>query len=649
MCGIAGLVGVDRSLAGARVRHAIRSLAHRGPDGVGWYDGDEAVLGMCRLAIIDLAGGDQPIYNEDRSVAVVCNGELYNYVEELPRLERRGHRLQSRSDVNLVPHLYEELGREAFTPIRGMFAAAIWDEPRHRLTLARDRVGKKPLFYARVREGLAFASEIPALLQLLDRVPGYSTPALADYLRLGFVPHPETVYEGVCALPPGCTLTFSPGGVPEIEPYWSPSWPPPFRGSPADALARLDELVREAVALRLRSDVPVGMFLSGGIDSGLVASYATELGAKDLLCFVVEVADRTLNEAPAARRIAGRLGLPIETIPLEIAPLDAIETISLLYGQPFGDSSAVPTYFVARAASAHRKVVLNGDGGDEIFAGYRRYWAGLAARSLAPVPALLKRPSTMIAAALAHIAERRSRLGFAARTLRGLALPDEERYLTWTQDLFRPADLAGCFPGLAQHAPLADRLAALRGERFSCRSVREFLRSDYRLVLVDDLLSKMDIATMAHSLEARSPLLDVPLAEFTWSLPEQWLLRVSETKPLLRALARRRLPADLVRAPKRGFEVPVRLWLAHELRDVVGDLLLAGDSRVAQLGDGQAVRAFVAGRDGFAGNRAQAVWCLLMLELFLRAPAVVSSPPLDRRPPTVQQLAVDGQRLADDH
>src|SRR5438034_1111248 len=548
MCGIAGLVGVDRSLAGARVRHAIRLLAHRGPDGVGWYDGDEAVLGMCRLAIIDLAGGDQPIYNEDRSVAVVCNGELYNYVEELPRLERRGHRLQSRSDVNLVPHLYEELGREAFTPIRGMFAVAIWDERRHRL-----------------------------------------------------------------------------------------------------ALARLDELVREAVALRLRSDVPVGMFLSGGIDSGLVASYATELGAKDLLCFVVEVADRTLNEAPAARRIAGRLGLPIETIPLEIAPLDAIETISLLYGQPFGDSSAVPTYFVARAASAHRKVVLNGDGGDEIFAGYRRYWAGLAARSLAPVPALLKRPSTMIAAALAHIAERRSRLGFAARTLRGLALPDEERYLTWTQDLFRPADLAGCFPGLAQHAPLADRLAALRGERFSCRSVREFLRSDYRLVLVDDLLSKMDIATMAHSLEARSPLLDVPLAEFTWSLPEQWLLRVSETKPLLRALGRRRLPADLVRAPKRGFEVPVRLWLAHELRDVVGDLLLAGDSRVAQLGDGQAVRAFVAGRDGFAGNRAQAVWCLLMLELFLRAPAVVSSPPLDRRPPTVQQLAVDGQRLADDH
>src|SRR5437667_383279 len=204
MCGIAGLVGVDRSLAEARVRHAIRSLAHRGPDGVGWYDGDEAVLGMCRLAIIDLAGGDQPIYNEDRSVAVVCNGELYNYVEELPRLERRGHRLQSRSDVNLVPHLYEELGREAFTPIRGMFAAAIWDEPRHRLTLARDRVGKKPLFYARIREGLAFASEIPALLQLLDRVPGYSTPALADYLRLGFVPHPETVYEDVCPLPPGC-------------------------------------------------------------------------------------------------------------------------------------------------------------------------------------------------------------------------------------------------------------------------------------------------------------------------------------------------------------------------------------------------------------------------------------------------------------
>lgn len=629
MCGIAGIVGVERALAESRVRQAVRRLTHRGPDGEGWYDGEAATLGMCRLAIIDLAGGDQPIYNEDRSIAVVCNGELYNYVEELPQLERRGHRLQSGSDINLIPHLYEELGQNAFVPIRGMFAAAIWDEPRQRLTLARDRVGKKPLFYAQLGSGLAFASEIPALLELLDRVPKYSRAALGDYLRLGFVPHPETVYEDVFALPPGCTLTFSPGDTPRVTPYWTPTWPAPYQGSRSDALAELDQRLREAVALRLRSDVPIGMFLSGGIDSGLVASYAAELGARDLLCFVVEVGDKKLNEAPAARRTASHLGLPIETIPLHIAPLEAIEAVATLYGQPFGDSSAVPTYFVAKAASAHRKVVLNGDGGDEIFAGYRRYWAARGIPTVARIAALGGRPLLRLADAIARRTDRRSRLGFLARTLRGAPLPAEDRYLVWTQDLLDARDLARCFPALVTPGLIGDRLTDLRDAQVATRFARTFMRSDYRLVLVDDLLSKMDIATMAHSLEARAPLLDVPLAEFTWSLPDRWLLSATETKPLLRALARQRLAPDVARAPKRGFEIPVRQWLAHDLREVVGDLLLGSDSRVAQLGVPRAVRALVSGRDEFAGNRAQAVWCLLMLELFLRAPARSSDYPRD--------------------
>jgi asparagine synthase (glutamine-hydrolysing) len=290
-----------------------------------------------------------------------------------------------------------------------------------------------------------------------------------------------------------------------------------------------------------------------------------------------------------------------------------------LYGQPFGDSSAVPTYFVSKAASAHRKVVLNGDGGDEIFGGYRRYWAVRGLPTLERIAALGGRPLMRLTDSVARVTDRRSRLGFVARTLRGARLSDEARYLVWTQDLLDARDLARCFPALAAEGSLGDRLARLRGERVSSQTGRAFMRSDYRLLLVDDLLSKMDIATMAHSLEARAPLLDVPLAEFTWSLPDRWLLSATETKPLLRTLARRRLAPDVANAPKRGFEVPVRQWLAHDLREVVGDLLLAGDSRVAQMGDPRAVRAFVTGRDGFAGNRAQAVWCLLMLELFLRA------------------------------
>lgn len=618
MCGIAGLVGLPQQVAAPRVREALRCLEHRGPDGEGTHAAEDAVLGIRRLAIIDVSGGNQPIYNEDGSVAVVMNGELYEYVERFAELKARGHHLQSGSDVNLVPHYYEEAGREAFRYLRGMFAVAIWDTSHRRLILARDRVGKKPLYYAPVDDWLAFASELPALLTLLERSPTLNPPAIADYLRLGFVPHPETMYRGVFALPPGTTLAFTPGGVPNVAPYWTPPNPPEFKGAHADALAELEKRLREAVALRLRSDVPVGLFLSGGIDSGLVAAYAAAAGARDLLCFVVHVLDAKLDEAPAAIRTAKHLGLPVETIDLALAPRDVIERVPLLYGQPFADSSAVPSFFVARAASAHRKVVLNGDGGDEVFAGYRRYWAGRAALWLSGLRPPARAAVAALGRTLAAGRPRRSTLGFAARTLRGLAFENGARYLAWTNDLFDDATLARCFPDLARGEHTLERLERLRGERPSADGLRAFQRSDYRLILPDDLLVKMDIATMANSLEARSPLLDVPLAEFVWSLPERWLLTARETKPLLRALARRVLPREIAAAPKRGFEVPVERWLAHDLRDVVHDLLLAHDGRVAALGDAGTLSRFVGGDDDFLGNRPQAVWSLLMLELFLR-------------------------------
>jgi len=618
MCGIAGVVGLDPRIASARVAEALRRLVHRGPDGDGCWVDEAVVLGMRRLAIIDLEHGDQPIWNEDRTIAVVCNGELYDYVERFRDLEARGHRMQSGSDVNVIPHLYEEEGRDAFRHVRGMFAAALWDRNRARLVLARDRVGKKPLFYAPVGRGLAFASELPALLALIDERPAYQPTAVADYLRLGFVPHPTTIYKDIFALPPGCVLEYEPAGVARVAPYWQPADAEPFHGSRADAVDELDRQLREAVSLRLRSDVPVGMFLSGGIDSGLVAAYAAQAGARDLLCFVVQVDDADLNEAPAARDTAGRLGLPVETIYVTVAPSEAIERVPLLFGQPFADSSAVPTYFVAKAASERRKVVLNGDGGDEVFAGYRRYWAGRAARALNRLGRPARGPLAAAGRWLGRHRPRRSPLGFFGRILRGLAYDDAERYLAWTNDLLGETDLARCFPELARGESTPDRLARLSGERPSTDGLRAFQRSDYRLILPDQLLVKMDIATMANSVEARSPFLDVPLAEFASSLPERWLLAFRETKPLLRELAGRVLAPDVARAPKRGFEVPVARWLAYDLRDAVGDLLLASSSRVAAFGNAARIHDFVRGKDDFAGNRAQAVWSLLMLELFLR-------------------------------
>jgi asparagine synthase (glutamine-hydrolysing) len=609
---------VRTDIARARVEEALRRLEHRGPDGRGLHESDGAVLGVRRLAIIDVLRGDQPIYNEDRSVTVVCNGELYNYVEQFPALLAEGHWLQSRSDVNLLPHLYEKYGRLAFQECRGMFAAAIWDEHRRTVTLARDRVGKKPLFWSRIGSGLAFASELPALLALLAESRPLSTRGLAAYLQLGAVPHPHTIYSGVHALPPGCTLEFTLDGDPIIEPYWVPQIPARFDGTRADAMRTLDGLIRDAVAIRLRSDVPVGLFLSGGIDSGIIASYAKELGARDLTCFVVEVPDPALNEATLARQVALHLGLAVENITVPIEPVDVVQRVATLYGQPFGDSSAIPSYLVAHAARLHRKVVLNGDGGDEVFAGYRRYWLGRLAPWLVPLTRPVGTVLEVLGNQLARVSDRRSRAGFIARALRGLGRDEHTRYIRWTTDLLDDDMLAKLFPDFAcAVSPLAE-LEAIRGERFTSRGLHAFQRSDYRLILVDDLLSKMDIATMANSMEARSPFLDVRLAEFAWSLPSKWLITGRETKPLLRELARRRLPPAVAIAPKRGFEIPVARWLRCELRPLLVETLLASDSRTMQLANAKALRAFVSGTDAFAGNRPQAIWALLMLELFLR-------------------------------
>jgi asparagine synthase (glutamine-hydrolysing) len=578
---------------------------------------ESAVLGMRRLAIIDLGGGQQPIYDETRRIAVVCNGEIYNYLELFGDLEQRGHKLQSRSDICVVPHLYEERGREMMGPCRGMFAGALWDDQRKSLVLFRDRAGKKPLFWARAREGLAFASELPALLALLDAVPPHDEAGFRDYLQLGVVPHPRTIYRGVQALPPGCTLEFRDSKL-VIEHYWAVGQPTAFAGSSEEALQRTESGLREAVGLRLRSDVPVGLFLSGGIDSGLVASFAVEAGARDLLAFVVEVQDPVLNEAPAALEVARRFGLATEVVPLHVAPLEMLSVMPTMYGQPFADSSAVPSYLVAKAAARHRKVVLNGDGGDELFAGYRRYQA---ARIAAHAPSALGPVVAALGSLLARYSGRRSGAGFAARTLRGLGVGDPERYAVWTTDLLDEPTLKRCFPELARATPGLRDLERLRGYRLETCGVRRFMQTDFRLNLADDLLVKMDIATMANSLEARSPFLDIPLAEFAWGLPERLIVHGRRTKPLLRSLAHRRLPGSVAGAPKRGFEVPLGDWLRGPLREVVHDTVLAPGSRVATLGAAAPLRRLVLSGDGFAGNWSGTVWALLMLELFLRAPA----------------------------
>lgn len=618
MCGIAGIVGCGGEHQRARFDRSLGALWHRGPDDAGEYEDPEALIGMRRLSIIDVEHGAQPIFDESGSIAVVCNGEIYNYVELFAQLRARGHVLQSSSDVNVIPHLYQEHGRDFVTPLRGMFAVALWDARERRLLLVRDRVGKKPLFWARCGEGLAFASELPALLALLERSPTLSLSAIADYVRLGFIPHPQTAFEGVRALPPGAMLEFRPGAEPQVRKYWHVGRAERWAQGREELKAELDDRLREAVRLRLRSDVPVGLFLSGGIDSGLVASYAAEEGATDLRCFVVDVEDDELGEAEAATAVARHLGLEIESLRIALSPLELLETVPRLFGQPFGDASALPTYLVARAARASRKVVLNGDGGDELFAGYRRYLLARTPNAVRRLAARLPSSVGMLGSHAARRAGRRSSAGFVSRALRGLAVGRVERYQTWTSDLLHDVDVRRVLPAVGGAMEPLGRLAAERDVAFATDGLNEFQQSDFQLILADDLVVKMDIATMANSIEARSPFLDATLAEFAWSIPEAWRIRGTTTKVLLRELARERLPCEIVAAPKRGFEVPVARWLDGELRGSVRELL--ADSEVGRLADRRALAALVGGTDGFAGNRVQTTWALLVLEQFLRNP-----------------------------
>ncbi len=613
MCGVAGIVGLPRSESQGRLARSLERLVHRGPDGAGTHCTDSVAIGMRRLAVIDLIGGGQPIYNEARTLAVVCNGEIYNYREELERLRASGHRFQSASDVNVIPHSYEEDGVDAVHRWRGMFAAALWDEGSRRLVLWRDRVGKKPLFYWQCDQVFAFASELPALLALVGEVPPIDSSAVASYLRHGYIPHPGTIYRGIKALDPGSALTFDEHGL-TVRRYWrrGTSGSTVILADREAAIESIDACLLEATRLRLRSDLPLGVFLSGGIDSGLVASAAVRSGASNLVAFTLSVGGGPLDEAPDAERTGRHLGLEVERIEMPLAPLPLIEKVATMFGQPFADSSAVPSYAVAKAARRTRTVVLNGDGGDEVFAGYRRYrlgrWAGVGA-------AVCRLGGPLFGAVGVALASgrRRSARGFVGRALRGFAASPRERFALWTTDLFDIRSMAACFPGL-----LAEFRADVAGEDLGYDSLRAMLTADYDRLLPDDLLVKMDISTMAVGLEARSPFLDTELADLAWSMPDQWLVSGGRTKPLLRALAERYLPPEIAGAPKRGFEVPVARWLAEDLNEMLREVLLAPGARIRQWADPTGLADLIDGKAPHAGNRPQMIWALLMLELFLR-------------------------------
>jgi asparagine synthase (glutamine-hydrolysing) len=616
MCGLSGVWDPGRSFSTAALTASLATIHHRGPDDEGLHVRSSVAMGMRRLAIIDVDGGQQPIYNEDGTVAVVFNGEIYNYRELVPELERNGHRFRSQSDTEVLVHLYEEHGAAMVEHLRGMFAFAIADHRRESLFLARDRFGKKPLFYRHIPSGgIYFASELKALKQLgkgLSDSWELSEEGIYDFLSLGVVPQPATVYRGIYALPAGSWLRHQ-DGQSRIEQYWSPTFSPSYSVSYQQALDETRELIRESVSIRLRSDVPLGVFLSGGMDSSVVAYEAANVVGANLQTFTVSVDDKALDESGVARRTAQALHVKNTVLPLKVSPLEELQHMVRHYDQPYADSSAIPSLAISRLAREHVKVVLNGDGGDEVFGGYRRHVAAHLQQRVSWVPRSVART---VADVLSPVTgARRSVIGLMGRFARGLAYEPAERYLVWTTDMLREADKRAIWKGSPQR-PTEDRIA--QEIRSDVGSLDRQLYADIRLNLLSDLLVKMDMATSAASLEGRSPLLDHVLADYVLRLPPGQRLRGNRPKALLRDAYRGILPDEVIEGKKRGFEIPLVSWLENDLQSILMDTVGAANARVHAFVDRGWVTQLLEKRVMQDRNWGYIVFALLVLELWLR-------------------------------
>jgi asparagine synthase (glutamine-hydrolysing) len=629
MCGIAGMIETrGRPVEASLARRLCDALVHRGPDDEGYYLNGPVALGQRRLAILDLAGGHQPMSNEDATVWVTFNGEIYNFEELRQRLEGFGHRFATCSDTEVIVHAYEQYGADCVKKLRGMFAFALWDQPRQTLLLARDRVGKKPLFYTEVDGQWVFASELQALLQHPGLAREVHWAALDDYLTYGYVPAPKTIFRGVHKLLPAHWLTLrlrpgeSDGPDVHIERYWQLAYEPKLTLSEEDAADGLLEVLREAVRLRMIADVPLGALLSGGIDSSFVVALMSQLSDRSVRTFSIGFDDQEFNELPHARRVAERCGTDHHELIVRPNALEVLPTLVRHYGEPYADSSAIPSYYVAKLTREHVKVALNGDGGDECFAGYERYAGGLMADRYGRIPAAIR---TLAIEPLSRLiptsAPRRSRLRQARRFLEVAGQPSPQRYLRWIGYVPTMEKAALYSPDfqeqLAGHRAEAwllemwDRLTAA-----GLGPLDRMLALDVESYLPYDLLVKMDIATMANSLEARSPFLDHHVMEFCARLPASYKLRGMRLKHLLKKAGAGLLPPETLIRRKMGFGVPVGDWMRGELRSWMEDLLLSPRALKRGYFQPESLRQVVDRHLEGREDRSFELWALLWLELW---------------------------------
>src|SRR5437773_347883 len=576
MCGIAGIVNkdgapVDRELL-ARMNESIR---HRGPDDDGFYFSDGVGLAMRRLAIIDLAHGQQPIHNQDGTAWIVFNGEIYNYRELRVQLEQLGHKLYTNSDTEAIVHAYDQWGTDCPKYLRGMFAFAIWDERTKSLFLARDRVGKKPLLYAQFDGQLVFGSEFNALLQHPGVSRDVDYEAIHHYLSFICVPAPLTAYQSIRKLEPGHWLLWRDGEI-KIERYWQLDFSQKLNISEQEAGERVVDLLREAVRIRLMSEVPLGAFLSGGIDSSAVVALMAQESSDRVKTFSIGFDEQDFSELHHARRVAEHVGAEHHEFIVRPDAMEVLPTLVEHYGEPFADSSAIPSYYVARETRRYVTVALNGDGGDECFAGYERYAAMNVSQryfSLLPAGVLAN-----VAKAIPEVASRSSFLAKGKRFLNAASLTPVQRYLRWMSAFDENAkrDLySEEFRRQTAGISAVDILQPWFAKANGAGIVDASLLADTMTYLPNDLLVKMDIASMTVSLEARSPFLDHHLMEFAASLPEKLKLRGITTKYLLKRILKDLVPQENLTRRKMGFGIPIGQWFRGTMQTFLRQTLLS--------------------------------------------------------------------------
>ena len=638
MCGIVGVWDsrgkrlIDESV----VVRMNESQHHRGPDETGKYLAPGVALGHKRLSIIDLKSGQQPLFNEDRSVVIVFNGEIYNYRELIPELTALGHVFRTRSDTEVIVHAWEQWGEACVDRLRGMFAFAIWDERQQILFLARDRLGVKPLYYAQLPDGLVlFGSELKALLAHGALKRNIDPRSVEDYFALGYVPEPRTIYTSALKLAPGHTLCLRRGqAAPEPRRYWDVRFTGANLMSEQDAQAELVERLRESVRLRMIAEVPLGAFLSGGVDSSAVVAMMADRSAEPVNTCSISFEDPSFDEAVFAQQVADQYKTRHFVDRVETDDFDLIDTLAALYDEPYADSSAIPTYRVCQLARKHVTVALSGDGGDESFGGYRRYRLHLGEERLrSALPLGLRQPLFGTLGRLYPKADRAPRFLRAKSTFQALARNSVDAYFNSVsifRDDMREAlfssefkrSLAGyradeVFHGHAQRADTDDPL-----------SMVQYL--DMQTYLIGDINTKVDRASMAHALEVREPLMDHSLVEWVASLPPSLKMRDGEGKWLLKRAMEPHLPNNILYRPKMGFAVPLARWFRGPLRQRVSTSLLEG--RLAQTGFfnrryiEQLIDEHLSGRRDYSSP----LWTLLMFEAFLRVGETTDAPETGR-------------------